>query len=682
MSNIVLVSTQPTDLHNIYDRGRKLGDNSRSMSGLFEKKVNIIRDKPEIEGLGNSKLGQDEVTSNEVADKVFEADLNYLLGDVGEQPGEEVYYSPEYEIDVLRPMELNNDRRKKTKKSKAQLKVTYDEITRDLEEVTLGEDLPDKKKNARKARKPKNNKPESNGHFNDALHVGSLPDKLFKDVEILEQLPKSKKLKQKKTSIETNKPKLKRSEATQKKSKKAKGAVGRDSEEASVKGTKLQKDDVNGALKQKKRTRSKKFSKSKKDAALLFESPSDDDELFRLMDEADSDFLEFIDELEVALDSDSSSRHFVGKPKGEQKQKKRNNKKENTGGVTESDDEKDMKKKKKKLKKKNDRRKDKKLSTEAQKLDILLEMASPHQAESHANLKSSQKVILSGIQNEKEEIVEKAINDYGSDRDGKEKDKRIIAENNNSNASTSSSNSNSPFEILLRPVKKLKNKSFPDSLPPLDPIKTIIGLTQKLILKLDLSDVKIKTILSSSSLSKLANNALSFVTRTSDSFFRNFNFQKGFFKLCIEVALIESVGFKNVAKLQPDLIKTLEQIPELTLDTTHTKHTPSSKQIHKNVFDYSVLAYLGHILIWASHCQNLNNTPSFFSTFDLNYTSKVIENHIGGHHLWDRLRRDKENINSKRWKHLIKFRQTFLYEEDKFVLILRFMLHEKYSACY
>lgn len=652
------------------------------MSGLIRSKVKTRRDKPEIEETRDLMFVGDEVASNDVADKVFEADLNYLLGDdVGEQPREETYYPPEYEIDVLRSMELNNGKPKNSKKSKVQLKVTYDEITRDLEEVTLGEDLKDGKKKARKVRKLKKNKSESNGYDIAALHVGDLPNGLAKDAETPEPLPKDKKLKQKKTQKATDKPKPKRSENGQEKPKKAKGAIGKGAKEASVENDRSQKDDTDGALKQKKkRTRPKKSSKPKKDAALLFESASDDDELFRLIDEADSDFYEFIDELEIALDSDSSNSQIVEKPKGKQKQKKKNNKKENVDGDEELADEKVTKKKKKKPKKKNNKRKSEELSAEAQQKDTLTDMPSPHQDDSHANSESSQKDALNGIQNEKEEVVEKTTSDSGSDVVGKEKDKKMILENNNSNPSTSSANSNSPFEILLRPVRKLKNKSFPDSLPPLDPIKTIIGLTHKQLLKLDLSDVKIKTILSSSSLSKLANNVLSFVTRTSDSFFRDSSFQKGFFKLCIEVALLESVGFKNVAKSHPDLINTLEQIRELTLDTTHTKHTPSNKQIHKNIFDYSVLAYLGHILIWASHCQKCNNTPSFFSSFDLDYPSKLIENHIGGPHLWDRLRRDKENINSKRWKHLIKFRQVFLYEEDKFVLILRFMFHEKYSA--
>ena len=78
-------------------------------------------------------------------------------------------------------------------------------------------------------------------------------------------------------------------------------------------------------------------------------------------------------------------------------------------------------------------------------------------------------------------------------------------------------NSN-PFSIKLRSVKSTTNKKYSENLPEVQPIKTIIGMSHQQILHSDLSDVKIKTLMTSSSISKYAANSVKFVTTHAEDF--------------------------------------------------------------------------------------------------------------------------------------------------------------------
>lgn len=231
-----------------------------------------------------------------------------------------------------------------------------------------------------------------------------------------------------------------------------------------------------------------------------------------------------------------------------------------------------------------------------------------------------------------------------------------------------------PFDVTLRSTKKTNtNKKYSDSLPAVQCIKTIIGLSHQQILSLSLSDVKIKTIVSSSSISKFAHHVLKFVIKYSHDLFTDDQKKQTFFKLCMNVALYESSGFRKTVQSCPHALEWFGHYEELTLEQTHTRLTPSSRNIHQNNFDYSVLAYIGHVLIWAAYQQRLNNMPTFFNKYNIELSVNEIEKSIGGFHLWDRLRKMHDTMNSKRWKHVVKFRQAFAYEEDQFMLILRFM---------
>lgn len=232
----------------------------------------------------------------------------------------------------------------------------------------------------------------------------------------------------------------------------------------------------------------------------------------------------------------------------------------------------------------------------------------------------------------------------------------------------------SPFDVTLRSTKKANtNKKYSDSLPAVQCIKTIIGLSHQQILSLSLSDVKIKTIVSSSSISKFAHHVLKFVIKYSHDLFSDDQKKLTFFKLCMNVALYESSGFRKTVQSCPYVLEWFGHYDELTLEQTHTRLTPSSRNIHQNNFDYSVLAYIGHVLIWAAYQQRLNHMPTFFNKYNIELSVNEIERSIGGFHLWDRLRKMHDTMNSKRWKHVVKFRQAFAYEEDQFMLILRFM---------
>lgn len=232
-----------------------------------------------------------------------------------------------------------------------------------------------------------------------------------------------------------------------------------------------------------------------------------------------------------------------------------------------------------------------------------------------------------------------------------------------------------PFDVTLR-ATKIQNSNgriTSESLPKIQPIKTIIGLSHQQILELDLTDVKVKTIMSSSKVSKFAQNALAFVVKHTDGIFQDQEKKTIFFKLCISVALYESIGFKKSTRACPQIVDWFGGLEEITLEKTRTKLTPSNKEIHQNEFDYSVLSYYGHLLIWALHHQRLGGTALFIDKYDIELSQTTIRSSIGGFHLWDRLIRESKGMNSKRWKHVIKFRTSFAYEEDQFMLMLRFM---------
>ncbi|CAX44697.1 conserved hypothetical protein [Candida dubliniensis CD36] len=238
---------------------------------------------------------------------------------------------------------------------------------------------------------------------------------------------------------------------------------------------------------------------------------------------------------------------------------------------------------------------------------------------------------------------------------------------------TTSKPEDNPFVIKLRSVKSTINKKYSENLPEVQPTKTIIGMSHQQILHSDLSDVKIKTLMTSSSVSKYAANAVKFVTTHKDDLFGNFENKKIFLTLCINIALYESLGYKKTTKLYPNVLELFGGYAEINLETTRTKLTPSKKDIHQNDLDYSVLSYFGHILIWAAHQQRQGKVPIFADKFGISLTSKEVRSKIGGYHLWDKLFRELQGMNSKRWKHVIKFRNAFQYEEDQFMIILRFM---------
>ncbi|KAG7660766.1 uncharacterized protein J8A68_005728 [[Candida] subhashii] len=231
-----------------------------------------------------------------------------------------------------------------------------------------------------------------------------------------------------------------------------------------------------------------------------------------------------------------------------------------------------------------------------------------------------------------------------------------------------------PFAIKLRPIKKLANKNLSESLPEIQPTKTIIGLSHKQILQADLSDVKIKTLMSSSSVSKYAATCVRFTRSHGVDLFEDFEKKKIFLQLCINIALYESKGFKRTLNRYSNVLELFGGYREINLETTRTQLTPSKREVHQNNLDYSVLAYLGHILIWAGHLQRQAKVAMFTEKYDLeDLSQRLVMEHIGGYHLWDRLQRNSKGMNSKRWKHVIKFRNAFPFEEDQFMIILRFM---------
>lgn len=245
---------------------------------------------------------------------------------------------------------------------------------------------------------------------------------------------------------------------------------------------------------------------------------------------------------------------------------------------------------------------------------------------------------------------------------------------NNSFTNTPEKNEN-PFAINLRSTKKtISNGKYSENLPEIRPTKTIIGLTHKQILNLSLSDVKIKAITSSTLTVKFVANILKFTLKNSHEIFDDVDIRTKFMKLCTNVALYESIGFKKTCK-EFDVEEYFGKYSEITLETTGTKLTPPAENIHQNQFDYSVLSFIGHVLLWAYSLQvKAGISPTLAEKYpDLELDRDIIRKHLGGDHLWDRLRRSDSTVNTKRWKHINKFRESFGFYEDQFMLILRFL---------
>lgn len=232
---------------------------------------------------------------------------------------------------------------------------------------------------------------------------------------------------------------------------------------------------------------------------------------------------------------------------------------------------------------------------------------------------------------------------------------------------TPESKADSPFVKLRSSAAALKLRQLPE----IQPTKTFIGVSHSQIMLMRENDVKYKTILSAPLMSKLAKNAIRFLSRK--DVFTETPRKIQFCHLCVAVALHESNGFQNICQKYLDLESWLGQFEELTLEHTRTNLTVLSRQAHSNNLDYSVFSYLGHIIIWATYLQSNAGVSTIIEKYGMEITRKEILALIGGFHLWDRIRRDEKSINTKRWKHIQKFRLIFAYEEDQFVLILRLM---------
>lgn len=255
-----------------------------------------------------------------------------------------------------------------------------------------------------------------------------------------------------------------------------------------------------------------------------------------------------------------------------------------------------------------------------------------------------------------------------------DKDESVVSANV---ADLSGHQSTSDMKEVSRSNPYIKNSSTSafkkKSLPAIQPIKTIIGLEDEQLMIIDDSDVKLKIIAGTTSLSKYCKNAITFARNHKDSFFHEKSSRSLFMRICIEVALYESIGFQKLSKKYPEFCSMMACCEELKLEHTKTKFTKSSKKIHMNDLDYKVLAYFGHIFIWAiyKHMES-GFIQDLFDVCDLKIDPQDVKNVVGGYHLWDRLHREEKHMNSKRWKHIVNLRQLFPYEYDQFLLIMRY----------
>ena len=194
----------------------------------------------------------------------------------------------------------------------------------------------------------------------------------------------------------------------------------------------------------------------------------------------------------------------------------------------------------------------------------------------------------------------------------------------------------------------------------MQPIETIMGLSLEQIYRLDLKDIKLKRIIDQTN--KLLGNILQFTIKHETEIFNDDTLQKQFIELCISIALFGSKGVNKTSKKYPNIIETFTKYDELTVDFTQTTYTKSEKNIHQNNFDYTTLAYIGNIIIWFQ----LETKRSDFISLD------IVKRNYGGLHLWDNLFKE-DYINMKRWKHIIKYRELFPFQQNQFIVLMRFM---------
>lgn len=300
---------------------------------------------------------------------------------------------------------------------------------------------------------------------------------------------------------------------------------------------------------------------------------------------------------------------------------------------------------------------------------------SRRQKEKLRKQKKEQRLKQKEKQESKRENEEKNIQENNQQKniqENAEDNKQKISENNqqkeklNENATVDkekspferSSSPEDPFSIKLKSVKVVhSNKKYTERLPKIPPIETIMGLSNDQIYKLNPSDIKLKRIVSQAG--KLLGNIINFAM-VNEEIFLNEETRTQFTVLCTNIAIFESRGLNKTLKIYPDIIETFSKYDELTLNHNKTKFTKSDKEIHQNNFDYSVLSYVGNIIIWLN------------SIHDLKISKKLIKGGFGGYHLWDQLFKE-ESINMKRWKHVIKFREEFPFQPNQFIVVMKFL---------
>lgn len=568
-------------------------------------------------------------------DKQFENDLDYLLESVDNQPlcSSKELFIPD-EIAIYEEAILNDGPVLKGGRAK-KFKITLTDITKDINDINFSSDSENEKPIG--TAKTKKEKTKTKTKTKTDLNMGKLERRIVADNpdEIENHSSESEEIKQRR------KEKRQRKDQRRKLRKANQQASNNDStteqsEPSKDINEKITSDDLSD---QKMKKRSKQDNKKKK--AEKFNT------------NGTKTYKEDIKREELENNKGSDNVELTEEEVAEALNKEEN---EIDSALNES-----LKKSKRKDRKRKKQARDENSNKEPSPNSTILVS------------KTDELITVDQLKSQKVVDQEYSIYDEEANLTRKERDK-LHRERLSEATSKVLKEKHSPFDVTLRSTKKANsNKKYSDSLPAVQCIKTIIGLSHPQILSLSLSDVKIKTIVSSSSISKFAHHVLKFVIKYSHNLFNDDQKKQTFFKLCMNVALYESSGFKKTVQSCPHVLEWFGHYDELTLEQTHTKLTPSSRNIHQNNFDYSVLAYIGHVLIWAAYQQRLNNMPTFFNKYGIELSVDEIEKKIGGFHLWDRLRKMHDTMNSKRWKHVVKFRQAFAYEEDQFMLILRFM---------
>ncbi|ODV60301.1 uncharacterized protein ASCRUDRAFT_76316 [Ascoidea rubescens DSM 1968] len=235
-------------------------------------------------------------------------------------------------------------------------------------------------------------------------------------------------------------------------------------------------------------------------------------------------------------------------------------------------------------------------------------------------------------------------------------------ENKLKSSSSSSSSSNQRPSKIHQAKKPAKNLAFKVIYNPVSTMKLSDPFLEKIVLNAN----------------DLAKEILQFLLVHKDNVFSDFYRAKLFFTISILVALKGPKSYKDLCS-DYDLEIKNESSKNKELSNPRYFERYSEFLNPRGDFNFKLVGYIGHILIWGFDRQryglkmqkkDFNNT--FIFKYQIKCSKSMILSGIGGMNLWDKNQK-KDSMPLSKWQILNGLKKSYEFDEDLFVLILRFM---------